>query len=213
MIRSPPENPATGRAGCYGLGWNVNYDDEGRVRLGHSGGFDLGAATVVSLLPSEKLGIIVLTNAAPVGVAEAIGASYFDLVLKDRVGGDWLKLFAALLKSAADPTTDYSRPPAKKSPPLPSEAYAGTYRNDYFGAIEVVAKEGALHLRLGPKKSSFPLRHWHRDVFIYRPAGEMAGGLSGVTFLVGPDRRGMKVVVENLDIHGQGTFPRVPAKK
>jgi hypothetical protein len=44
-----------------------------------------------------------------------------------------------------------------------------------------------------------------------QPAGEMAGGPSGVTFLVGPDRKAAQVVIENRDVHGQGTFTR--AKK
>jgi hypothetical protein len=108
--------------------------------------------------------------------------------------------------------TGHLRPPARRSPPLPAAAYLGTYGNAYFGDIEVAEKDGTLVLRMGPKKSSFPLRHWDRDVFVYQPAGEMAAGLSGVTFWVGPGRRGMKVVVENLDTHGQGTFLRVPAK-
>jgi hypothetical protein len=192
----------------------VNYDEKGRVRLGHSGGFDLGAATVVSLLPSESLGIVVLTNSAPVGVPEAISASYFDLVLNGKVERDWLTLFARVLEAQfAGATTDYSRPPAKKSPPLPAAAYAGAYRNDYFGDIEVLDKEGVLHLQMGPKKTSFPLRHWDHDVFLYRPTGEMASGLSGVTFRIGPDRKAVTVTVENLDVHGQGTFRRAPAKK
>src|SRR5262249_50208694 len=160
----------------------------------------------------EKLGILVLTNAAPIGVAEAISASYFDLVLNGKVERDWVKRFAALLKSAADRTTDYSKPPTKKSPPLPFETYVGTYRNDYFGNIEVVEKEGGLQLRMGPKKTGFPLRHWDRDVFIYQPVGEMASGLSGVIFRIGPDSRATTVAVENLDIHDQGTFTRVSAK-
>jgi CubicO group peptidase (beta-lactamase class C family) len=88
IISTPPQNPATDRANFYGLGWNVNYDDRGRARLGHSGGFDLGAATAVSLLPSEGLGIVVLTNAAPVGVPEAVSASFFDLVLIGKVTKD-----------------------------------------------------------------------------------------------------------------------------
>src|SRR5262249_49330394 len=49
IVSHRPANPATDRAGFYGLGWNVNYDEQGRVRLSHSGGFDLGAATVVGL--------------------------------------------------------------------------------------------------------------------------------------------------------------------
>jgi CubicO group peptidase (beta-lactamase class C family) len=217
IMSRPPENPATDRAGFYGLGWNVNYDDKGRVRLGHSGAFDLGAATAVTLLPSEGLGIVVLTNAAPMGVPEGISASFFDLVRKGKIEKDWGKIFKqefdALNKPAYGTAMDYRKPPARKSPPLPSEAYVGTYGNAYFGAVEIVEKEGALVLRMGPKKTPFRLRHWDRDVFIYQPVGEMASGLSGVTFWVGPDRRGVKVVVENLDTQGQGTFTHVLAKK
>jgi CubicO group peptidase (beta-lactamase class C family) len=217
IISTPPGNPATDRAGFYGLGWNVHYDDKGRVYLGHSGGFELGAATVVMLLPSEELGIAVLTNASPRGVPETISASFFDLVLHGKVGKDWGKTFReafeALNKPAYGTAVDYRKPPARPSPPLPPEAYVGTYGNAYIGAIEVREKGGALLLRLGPKQTSFPLRHWDRDVFLYQPVGEMAAGLSAVTFRVGPDRRAMRVVVENLDIHGQGRFTRGPAEQ
>src|SRR5262249_13978894 len=40
IVSRAPQDPATDRAGFYGLGWNVNYDDAGQVRLSHSGGFD-----------------------------------------------------------------------------------------------------------------------------------------------------------------------------
>lgn len=214
IISHPPEDPAIDRAGFYGLGWNVNYEDDGRVRLGHSGAFDLGAATAVTLLPAEGLGIVVLTNAAPMGVPEAVGASFFDLVLEGKIEKDWLEafrpIFAAMAKPPYGTETDYTKPPAAKSPPSPSETYLGTYRNDYFGDLEVVEKGGALLLRIGPKRSSFALRHWDRDVFAYQPEGEMAGGLSGVTFWVGPGRKAARVVVENLDVRGQGTFTRPP---
>jgi CubicO group peptidase (beta-lactamase class C family) len=217
IISRPPENAATDRAGFYGLGWNVNYDDKGRVRLNHSGGFDMGAATVVSLVPSEDLGIVILTNAAPMGVPEALAATFFDLVLMEKSSKDWFELykraFEELNKPAYGTAVDYRKPVAQKSPPMPSQAYGGIYDNAYFGAIEIVEKDGSLFLRMGPKKTSFPLRHWDRDVFLYQPAGEMSGGLSGVTFWVGPDRRGMKVVLENLDVDGQGTFARAPGKE
>jgi CubicO group peptidase (beta-lactamase class C family) len=217
IVSRVPANPATDRAGFYGLGWNVNYDDKGRVLLGHSGGFDLGAATVVSLLPSEELGIAVLTNAAPIGVPEAISASFFDLVLHGKVEKDWGKwfqqIFEVVNQPAYGPAVEYRKPPARPSPPLPLEAYVGTYDNPYFGAIAIGEKDGALLLRMGPKATSFPLRHWDRDVFFYQPVGEMAGGLSGVTFRVGPARKDMKVVVENLDVNVQGTFARAAAEK
>jgi hypothetical protein len=37
--------------------------------------------------------------------------------------------------------------------------------------------------------------------------------LSGVTFTIGPDEKAASVVVENLNIHGVGTFTRaVPSR-
>ncbi|MFF9816530.1 hypothetical protein [Streptomyces sp. NPDC014006] len=36
------------------------YDDGGALRLSHSGAFGLGAATTVTLLPGERLGIVAL---------------------------------------------------------------------------------------------------------------------------------------------------------
>src|SRR6266480_5281891 len=40
-------NPFTQLPTFYGLGWNVGYDQEGRLRLNHSGAFGLGTATYV----------------------------------------------------------------------------------------------------------------------------------------------------------------------
>jgi CubicO group peptidase (beta-lactamase class C family) len=216
VVSSPPRDPAADRAGFYGLGWNVTYDGQGRVRLGHSGGFDLGAATAVTLLPSEGLGIAVLTNGSPVGLPEALSASFLDLVLGGKVTKDWGReygrAFAELGRPAYGTAGDYGRPPARPSPPLPPGAYVGTYRNAYFGPVEVRERGGALVLRVGPRKTSFPLRHWDRDVFLYQPAGEMAAGPSAVTFRVGPGRRATDMVIENLDVHGQGAFARVAEK-
>jgi hypothetical protein len=177
----------------------------------------MGAATVSTLLPSEQLGIVVLTNGMPIGMPEAVSASFFDLVRKGKIEKDWLEVyrpaFEAILAPEYGKSADYSQPPAGRSPPLPLEAYVGTYHNDYFGDLEVVQKDKALVLLLGPKKHEFAMQHWDRDIFAYRPEGENAGGLSGVTLSVGPERRATRVVVENLDIRGLGTFKLVAAKK
>src|SRR5262249_42360691 len=151
---------------------------------------------------AERLGIVVLTNAAPVGVPEAVSESFFDLVLKGKVQKDWLARlrpgFAALATPAYGAAADFSQPPGPERPPLPRAAYRGTYRNDYFGPLEVEEKGEALVLRLGPKRKPFVLRHWDRDVFLYQPKGENAAGPSAVAFWIGPDRKAVRVVVENL---------------
>jgi hypothetical protein len=217
VISRPPQDAVMDRASFYGLGWVIIYDDEGRVHLGHSGAFSLGAATAVTLVPSEGLAIAVLTNGAPIGVPEAINATFLDLVLHGKVTRDWEALFAqamaALLKPTYGTMTDYARPPADKLPALPLTAYAGTYHNDYVGDVEVSVKEGTLQLRMGPKGMTFALKHWDRDVFTYQPPGESAYGASGVRFDIGTDRRATTVYVENFQVDGRGTFTRVPASR
>ena len=89
VVRAPAEKP-TDQTSFYGLGWNVGRDPAGRLTLNHSGAFDLGAATFVMLVPEEKLGIVVLTNGAPIGVPEAIAFHFFDLVHAGKPARDWL---------------------------------------------------------------------------------------------------------------------------
>jgi hypothetical protein len=213
-VTNPPRDAATDRASFYGLGWNVSYDDHGRVRLNHSGGFELGAATFVALAPSAQLGIAVLTNAQPIGLPDAIGMSFLDLALDGSINRDWFGLFRHAYEVLGAPAygleVDYSRPPAEQRPALPVDAYVGTYGNDFYGPVEVARDGSGLVLRQGPRQTAFPLRHWDGDVFVYQPAGENAAGLSAVTFQVGPTRQATSVLIENLDIHGQGTFSRMP---
>jgi len=61
----------------------------------------------------------------------------------------------------------------------------------------------------GPKKLTFPLKHYDRDTFTYDTIGENAVGRTGVTFTIGPDGHATQVVVENLNVRGEGTFKRV----
>ncbi|GAA0291732.1 serine hydrolase [Streptomyces polychromogenes] len=191
----------------YGLGWNVSYDDAGRLRLGHSGGFELGANTNVTMLPLEQLGIVVLTNAAPVGQADAIALDFFDTAEHGAPTADWLALTGALyaqeLNEGHRSTTDYAHPPAGAKPARAASAYTGTYENPFYGPLTVTADaKGALTLSLGPKPLRFPLTPYDGDTFSFETAGENAIGRTGVTFSDG------KVRIEYLDAEHLGTFTR-----
>lgn len=204
------------RTGFYGLGWNVGHDPAGRLTLNHSGAFDLGAATCVMLVPSEELGIVVLTNGAPIGVPEAVVFTFLDLVHQGKRERDWFAtvtpVFAELARPSYGTRVDYTQESAGKSAALPGARYAGTYHNDFVGDAIVAEENSALVLKLGPKLRSFPLTHFDRDTFFFQPAGEMSAGLSGVTFRIGPDRVADAVTVENLNVHGSGTLTRIPAR-
>jgi CubicO group peptidase (beta-lactamase class C family) len=213
MVSTPAGNPMVDRPTFYGLGWNVGYDEQGRIRWSHSGGFNLGAATCVNVLPTEQIGIVVLSNSSPVGVPEAICRTYFDLVLTGKVERDWLALFGEVFAKAMAPeygtSVDYLKLPNAQSPALPAAAYVGGYRSDLYGPIKIVETNAGLVLNLGPKQDSFALHHFERDVFTYQPIGENAYGPSAVTFTIGADQKAMSLTIENLDTNGQGTFSRL----
>ncbi|MFE9468435.1 serine hydrolase [Streptomyces virginiae] len=203
IVSQPPTSP-TGRAGFYGLGWNVSYDDAGRLRLSHSGAFELGTNANVTMLPLEKLGIVVLTNGAPVGLADAVALDFFDVAQHGKATTDWLPLLASVYAKEVDNArspTDYAHPPASAKPAKDSAAYTGTYDNPYYGKATVTADDkGALTLALGPKPLRFPLTHYDGDTFSFETTGEMAAGRTGVTFADGTVR------VESLDANHLGTF-------
>ncbi|WP_030768476.1 MULTISPECIES: serine hydrolase [unclassified Streptomyces] len=203
-IVSQPTN-AIGTTSFYGLGWNVGYDQAGRLRLSHSGGFELGANTNVTMLPLEKLGIVVLTNGAPVGLPDAVALDFFDYAEHGKVSTDWLPLaasaYAAALAAPGASTTDYAHPPKGAQPAQDSAAYIGTYDNPYYGKATVTADDkGALTLALGPKPLRFPLTHYDGNTFSFVTQGENAVGRTGVIFSDGSLR------VEYLDAEHLGTF-------
>ncbi len=206
-------NPDQGRVVSYGLGWNVNVERGGKVFWKHSGAFALGMRTEVAMLPAEELAIAVLSNAAPTGVPEGLTESFFDLVLDGKLQRDWVgfanRMFDEEIKKELGQEREYSQPPAPPTSALKLPAYAGKYANDFFGSIEIVDEQDSLFLRLGPKPMEFALRHWDRDVFIYQPTGESAGGPNGVRFSIAPDGHADRVLIENLNIHGQGAFTPV----
>ncbi|MEH6717714.1 MAG: serine hydrolase [Aurantimonas endophytica] len=207
-----PADP-TERAGFYGLGWNVGYDDLGRVTLGHSGAFVLGTSTAILLLPGEELGIAAITNGEPIGVPEAIGSTFMDIAQHGEQTVDWLSFIGGFFahEFAVDPAgPDYAEPPASAEPPRADDAYAGTYDNSYYGPLVVETEGGALSMKLGPADAPkrFPLTPYDGDVFTFEPIGENAAPLSAAQFRTGDDGGIASVTLEFYDRTGLGTFTR-----
>ena len=125
----------TGLPSFYG--WlNVSYDVRGRLRLNHSGAFALGAATHVNLVPGEQLGIVVLTNAYPIGLAEGLGFMFMDTALYGKPTRDWLALFKKIFSEPVAMGVfkglDYSKSPQLWSPALKNDSYLA-----YTGTISL----------------------------------------------------------------------------
>jgi CubicO group peptidase (beta-lactamase class C family) len=189
QIVSDHGSDMTARPGLYGYGFGVGIQPSGRVTMSHSGAFSMGAATNFVLIPSLRVGIIALSNAFPVGAVEALTASFADLVQFGTVTRDWLAAYGRLMVGLSAPVGSLAGkpPPQEAAPPANLQNYAGVYGNDYYGPAEILRRGDDLALRIGPKKSQYPLRHWDGSVFVYTPEGENApdGSVSAITFKMG----------------------------
>lgn len=197
----------TDTGGKYGYGWNVGTEG----RLSHSGAFALGAATFVLLAPAEKLGIIILTNGEPIGLAETLGTNFLDNAVLGKPSRDWNTLFRDAFQAMHDEewamSRQYDVPPENPAPSLAPAAYEGTYENRFHGPARVVARDGKLVLLLGPKEKPFPLTPWDGNAFTFVTGGEMGAGRSGVFFTV-EDGGATGMRIEFFDRNKNGAFTR-----
>lgn len=181
------------------------------MRLGHSGGFAQGAATYYALLPDQQLGIMVLTNGMPIGVPEATAAYFMDLVIGGAIENDWFSLYEQVFNQMYINPSELAgkTPPAHPEPAQPDPFYTGTYYNDYYGPISVVARDGALHVFMQPKPTDYPLKHWDGNLFAFFPVGENALGISAATFAPGSgSNRASSLTLEYYNETGLGVFTR-----
>jgi len=213
---SGPAKTSAARSGFYGMGFNVSYDTQARLKLSHSGAFATGAATAVSLVPGEGLGIITLTNGAPVGAPETVNEIFLEDAQYGHEVTDWLPFLVKVFQGLATQgrsDTDYSKPPANAAPAKANTAYEGTYANTFYGPATIATAGGKLVLKAGAdQKMTFPLTHYETtpagDVFSFATVGENAVGLTGLTFAIGADGRASSFVVEAWDHEDLGTFTR-----
>ena len=206
-----PGLPGIGAApGFYGLGWNVNYEPTGELRVSHSGAFGRGAATSITLYPSKGLAIVGLTNAPPVGLPEAIGVEFVDHIRFGKsTQPDWVAVIGPYIESPV--TADqkkYSVPAKDPKPARPGYTYTGRYENDLYGLMTVSGMGSNLSFTVGPGLQNFALRHYSGDDYFFATTGEDDSGFSGATFTVSGNRA-ESLVVGAWNAQELGTFRRI----
>ncbi len=205
----------TGKPDFYGLGWNVDYQDDGTVVWGHAGAFSQGARTLVKLIPSEQLGIIVLSNAFPTGLPEGIAQTFFDYVHYGKSQNDWVAVWDKMYnahfgaEAFAPLIATYAKPPSPPTPAMPLSAYVGEYTNEYIGNIRVLELDGDLAVQMGPNKKTFTLKHFDHDIFLYYPNPETPDVPSSMTFIIGAEQKATRVVMDDLSDESLSSLTRV----
>jgi CubicO group peptidase (beta-lactamase class C family) len=220
IVAFSPPDPATGPPAFYGLGWNVSYDDQGRLDVSHPGDFS-SYSTQVTLLPGAGLGILVLCNGGASAVRGAIPKAFLEMVTKGEPSQDWVSAietsFAAALAGILETSTPFPQgePPADAAPPLPLDVYTGTYTNTGYGEVTVRDEAGGLVLEFGPNGVRYQLLPWNRDAFSFLLPGAEGAQIAqlGVLFTIGPEGQADAALVSLAGVgpDAAATFTRVTA--
>jgi CubicO group peptidase (beta-lactamase class C family) len=150
----------------YGLAWVVT-SYRGHNLVWHNGGID-GFYALLSMLPDDHMGIVVLTNLPHGQTPEVLAYNVYDrlLGLDPLPWFDRFKELDAKGKQEAEEAKK-NKPTDRKSGTHPSHNlsdYAGEYENPGYGKIRVSQKGDSLELtvnKLGP----WTVENYHYDVF------------------------------------------------
>jgi CubicO group peptidase (beta-lactamase class C family) len=197
----------------YGLGWFLT-SYRGHALLHHGGNID-GFSAMVSFLPRDNMGLVILTNLNGNLLPYAVMFDIYDRLLGlDRK--PWAQRFKEIIdrmKAEAEKTkkeADKDRQVNAK-PSHPLEDYAGEYANPGYGTLSVTKDGDGLKAKYNGR--DFALSHYHYDVFELKDLFEGEGGGAKVTF--GLDIKGnvMTAAMQLEPTVKDIVFTRLPDKK
>lgn len=144
------------------------------------------------MLPDQKTGVAVLTNAESGAAFDAIVNRVLDYYL-GASDTDWLAGFQKLTAradaalKAEEAASVASRNPASR-PSLPLARYAGTYRDIWYGDITIAEEGGRLVMRFSKSPQLVgDMEHWQYDSFLVKWRDRELRADAFVTFALTPD--------------------------
>jgi len=187
---SPALAPQRAEFNGYALGFQVR-DYRGHKLVMHTGGLP-GYVSRVVMVPQLKLGVAVLTNQESGAAFDAIAYRILDHYLA-APAHDWLAAYRSLAQAAATrmAAAEQSARAARDSlsrPSLALDAYAGTYRDPWYGDVAIERQGSGLVIRMVPTPGMVgELVPWQHDSFLARWHDRELRADAFVTFALGPD--------------------------
>ncbi|WP_125076214.1 serine hydrolase [Pseudoxanthomonas sp. SGT-18] len=175
----------------YGEGWMLSTY-RGEKLVWHTGGWP-GMVSRVTLVPGRNLGVVVLTNQESGGAFNAVTLHVLDAFLQPAERVDWVAAYAAAAeKSKARADDAWAKRVAardkRSKPSLPLSGYAATYRDAWYGDVEVKQENGRLLMRFTRSPLLVgELQHWQHDTFLVKWRERTLNGDAFVTFHLDPD--------------------------
>jgi CubicO group peptidase (beta-lactamase class C family) len=141
--------------GEYGLGWQIGKYRNGKV-IYHHGGYP-GYRSHVSFMPDKKIAVGVMVNNDTLGgrLADMLAAYAYDWWLRtENFETDYAKQIQDTLTAYEGRKQGIAAEAANRAKrewqlTKPFTDYAGNYKNDMLGTIEIAATEKALAVRMG----------------------------------------------------------------
>lgn len=195
----PELAPATPNLMGYAQGWFLG-DYAGHRMVWHTGGWP-GQVSRLTLLPEERIGVVVLTNAEIGQAFSAITYEALDMML-GATGHDWLKAYAAsFAKAQGSADEDWKKHVAARAvnstPSLPQASYTGTYRDPWYGDVIIRQRDNHLEMQFGKTAELVgDLEHWQHDTFIVRWRERSLNADAFVNFALDADGRIREVRME-----------------
>lgn len=188
----------------FGMGWD-NYNYKGRFIVEKAGALD-GVRTVITLVPEEKVGIVVLANLNLTVLPELVRAKFLDLyVAKDneeKANKDFKKKEAFIAKLIEPPVIEKGALPFNR----PIDSILGVYENNLYGKFEIKEQDKQLYIIAGPAEFKGSFKHLSNDTFVLKWTG-VNTGIDEVTFVFGQDGKATA-----MQTGAYGDFTRVKQK-
>ncbi|HSG41165.1 MAG TPA: DUF3471 domain-containing protein, partial [Thermoanaerobaculia bacterium] len=150
---------------CYGLGLFVTTY-RGHLLVHHGGNID-GFSALVTLLPKDDLGMVVLTNKNGTGTPERLVRHTLDRILKlDPIDWNGEALAEREKAKGAAKEAKAKKESVRKKGTKPAHKladYAGEYEHPAYGIVKVAVAGNRLDLTVN--NITTPLEHWHYEVW------------------------------------------------
>jgi CubicO group peptidase (beta-lactamase class C family) len=194
-IGNPPAELAFSRPMFQGYALGVNVRDYRCTKMvTHTGGLP-GYVSQVTMLPDQRVGVVVLTNMESSGAFNSITRRVLDhyLGVAPAQTPDYPAIYRRQeerASSSADSVVRaaFARRDSSSRPHLPLARYAGTYEDPWYGQVTIALESGRLVMRFSHTPQLVgDLEHFQHETFVVRWREREMRADAYVTFALDPD--------------------------
>lgn len=179
---------------AYALGWGMSTF-HGEPIYSHGGGL-WGMTTFIAVLPEQGLAVFASNNlmsAAPRAIVNELVDRFLADVSPDA-GVDWIGVISEVSRERRDAGAEavrkaFAERDADSTPSLPLDAYAGTYRDPWYGDVHITLEDDARLWFRSERNEPLegPLEHFQYDTFVARWTDRQLMADAYVSFTLDPE--------------------------